>query len=90
LERFARRGVAEAIQALEGPEFPDALGYLWEWFLELDACRIIGMSGPQPITYMDVLSWSWLTERDIEPHEARAVLELDRAMRNPEQETMEE
>lgn len=84
LQLLADKGHKVAIEALEGPEFPDALGYLWDWFLELDYARsTTAMEGAGPVTYEQVDAWCRLTDRHPEPFEVRALFVLDIAIRFP-------
>jgi len=83
-EELARRGNATAIAWLEGPEMPEALTPLWRRFLALDASRGVNEAGLMPLTYPDVRAYAALTDWQPEPHEADALMELDRAIRFPE------
>lgn len=80
-ELSAKRGNVEAIERLNGPRFPDAVAYLHGWFCELDAGRGHDMNGPSAITYQDIEAWARLTDRQPEPHEVAALMEIDRAYR---------
>lgn len=62
---------------------PDALAYLWEWFIELSAARGASMSGLAAITYRDVEAWSRLTGRVLDQLELSAIMHLDVAFRHP-------
>lgn len=84
LEAAAARGVESAAKALEGPPFPDALGYLWDWWNELDRGRSIGMNGPDPITYPLIESWARLMGREPSPADVDLLLSIDVVMRHPE------
>ena len=86
LERRAERGDRiglEAREQLRGPEMPQALEYLWEWFLELNASRSVGMHGLAAITYQDIDAWARLTGREPDPLEVQALMQLDTAWRFP-------
>lgn len=82
LDVAARHGNVVAQAALDGPLFPDALGYLHAWFNELSATRGSSMAGIAPITYIDIDAWSRLTRQIPEPHEVQAIIELDAAFRS--------
>lgn len=58
--------------------FPEALAYLWGWFLDLHSGRPYGM-GPAPMTWEGVLAWATLTGNYPAPWEVRAIRALDSA-----------
>lgn len=66
-----------AKQALpDAPEFPDALDYLWRWFVEiLDGVAPNGMTAPA-IGWRDLAAWCELTGERLEAWEARLLLRL--------------
>lgn len=84
LEGLVRRGVATAAQRrmLDGPPFPEALGYLWEWHGELARTRSAGMNGVDPLSYPTIDAWARLTERAPLPDEVDALLRLDAVTRS--------
>lgn len=84
LEGAAARGLASAIKALEGPECPDALEYLWSWFQELERVRTFGAHGPDPITYQQIEAWARLMNRRPTPDDVQGLLMLDAIARNPQ------
>ena len=91
LMQAARMGNKKAIELLEGPELPDGMEYLWDWFTELNASRGLGvvmMSGThlrQPLTYEVIFGWAQLMDHeDIMPHEVRALITLDHVYLHPE------
>ncbi len=61
--------------------FPEALGYLWDWFCELSSGRPSGM-GPGPLTWEGILAWTTLTGTRPAPWEIRALRALDTAFLN--------
>ena len=65
-----------AIDKLLGPPFPDALEYLYEWLMELDGARDVGMNGLKPFTYQMLDAWARMTQRDPQPHELAALIRL--------------
>lgn len=74
---------AEYKRRLDGPELPEAGGYLWEWFLELHRCRRYlalpsGALIPEPIPYAEVAAWEALTRRALVPYEVSILMTLDR------------
>jgi hypothetical protein len=69
---------------LEAPPVPDAVQYLYDWLLELDAARGYDMNGPQLLSYREVDAWARLTDRQPQPHEVQALLSLDRVLCHPQ------
>lgn len=63
--------------SLDGPEFPDACGHIWEWFCELSNQRQSGMNGPQAISDLDLYAWSHNTGRSPNPWEISAIRRID-------------
>lgn len=58
------------------PEFPEALRYLWTWFLELlGGLQGNGFSYPV-IGWSDLDCWSRLTGQEVSPREARTIVKL--------------
>lgn len=86
LEVAASRGNAKAIAALEGPPYPEPLRYLHGWAMELVGRSGADMNGLAPISYGTIADWARLTGRAPAPHEIRALLRLDAAMRRPDPE----
>lgn len=75
----AERGSAMAAAKLRAPEYPDALGYLHEWWQELSWGRPEGMSGPGRLTWDTLDAWARARGHALAPHEALALLQLDAA-----------
>ena len=69
--------------ALDGPEIPEGVAYLWAWFMELELVREVSEVGLSPIGYTEIDAWARLTRRTLWPHEVRALVALDLAMRAP-------
>jgi hypothetical protein len=90
LEGLAARGHKKALEKLEGPTFPEALEYLWDWFQDLDSSRHTTPEGPEPLTYQEILAWAQLTGSRTTPEEVRALRLLDKAYLNPPPETKED
>lgn len=84
LESAASRGVASAMKALDGPELPEPMEYLWDWFLELDRTRTAGMNGPDPLTYPILEAWARLMDRHPTPMDVDLLLQMDVVMRHPD------
>jgi hypothetical protein len=84
LQALADRGVKAAQEMLEGPDYPDVLDYLWNWFRELDLHRSTSaMEGSGPITFEQLDAWTRLTRRTPQAHEVEALMRLDEAIRFP-------
>lgn len=77
LKAAAAKGNKGAIKALKGPEFPEALAYLWRWARELHCKSGVGMSGFLPLTYTTIADWSRLTGNNPRPYEVEALFALD-------------
>jgi hypothetical protein len=84
LQAAAERGIASAAKALDGPELPEPLEYLWVWFLELDRTRTAGLNGPDPLTYPIIESWARLMHRHPTPSDVDLLLQMDLVMRHPD------
>jgi hypothetical protein len=63
--------------ALQGPEFPELLEYVWTAFLLLNNTRGQGFSGPLPISYQEIDAWQRMTQNTLLPWEIEAVKRLD-------------
>jgi len=84
LETGARRGNVQAIEALQGPEFPHQLALLWERFLLLDAQRSYGEHGPERIGFEAIDAANRLLSWGLAPEDVDALLDMDLAMLAPE------
>ena len=73
-ERAAERGSAAARAALEGPEIPDAVAYLYAWAMELHGRSGADMAGPALLSYQTVEAWARLTDRRVMPEEVTVLL----------------
>lgn len=65
-------------EQLRGPELPDCLAHVWQWFGDLSAARGGNGWGPNPIGYADVAAWAALTRRDPTAAEVDLLMALDR------------
>lgn len=83
LEHAAKRGVKSAIDALQGPEFPEELGHLWAWYLEMSMGADEGMNGLR-LTWTALHAWATHMGISPEPRECVALFALDRAYHNPD------
>lgn len=62
---------------LLGPPCPDALVYLWEWFVELTCARTGNGFGANPMTWTEIYLWSRIHGRWLQPFEREAIRALD-------------
>ena len=77
LEAAAERGSVPAQQALEGPECPEELGYLWRWFMVLNGARRYGMNGPERVALVDIDAADRLLGWHLRPQEVEALITVD-------------
>ena len=84
VRRRARRRGAPPIEIPTGPDYPHAVHYLREWIGELHARSGVSMAGVAPLAYATVRDWAALTGRRVQPHEVRALIELDGVLCHPE------
>ena len=84
MEVAARRGSRDAIKALEGPPYPEALEYLHRWILQLHARSGFGMSGYAPMTWATLDAWSRLTGNVPDGEDLDALFVLDAVLCHPE------
>jgi hypothetical protein len=71
-------GIADfARRELAGPRPPEELGYLWRWFIDLSAARVVGEQGMQPIAYAEIFAWSELGQIRPRPWEVDVLRQLD-------------
>ena len=67
---------------LDGPPFPEALAYVWSWYLTLAEQRPDSFMGLPAIGFGDIADWARLTGNDPTPYEVECILALDRAERS--------
>lgn len=82
IERAEARGdrkKAEGYRAeLNGPEFPEELLYLWEWYRDLSQERDFGpMGDPLPLKSPQFLAWQSLLWRRLNRWEIDILKQLD-------------
>ena len=51
----------------------------WQWFWELDGCRLVGITGLSSITYVDLDAWSRMTVATPDAAEVAALKVMNRA-----------
>lgn len=64
-------------EELEESEYPDAIGHVWKWFLDLHKTRSSGINGPDCISYREIKAWSELTGVEPSPFEVGCLTALD-------------
>ncbi len=80
LEKLVKMG-RKPQSELDGPPLPRELGYLWEWFGELQRTRQMHQHGMQALTYGEIAAWAELTGREPLPHEVTTLLDVDMTIR---------
>jgi hypothetical protein len=70
-------------KALDGPDIPEEIEYLWAWFNELERVRGVTEAGLSPIGYTEIDAWRRLTGRVLRPHEVEGLVALDISTRFP-------
>lgn len=70
-------------------EVEEHWAHLWEWFWQLSAVRGQGFSGPEPITFSEIASWTALTGEIVRREEVRVLLAMDAAYRGAAAEEQE-
>ena len=78
-----------AIEALDGPPFPEALRYLWTVFEKLDAMRSVGVNGLERFTPQHIQAGVQLFGWRLAPHEVEALVSLDLVTLYPGEEETE-
>lgn len=66
-------------QLEEAPEIPFYIEHIWVWFWQLHKGRTYGMSGPNPLTWENILAWRNLLDIEIRPIEIDILNEMDSA-----------
>jgi hypothetical protein len=64
--------------ALQSPDFPQELEYVWSYFLSLNEGRGATQVGAAPLTYSDIKAWAELTGNILTPFEVDCIKRLDR------------
>lgn len=65
-------------EQLNHPPIPYELSYIWDWWVDLQKTRPIGM-GEGHITYSEIMNWSTLLKINVDPFEVRCIMALDSA-----------
>jgi hypothetical protein len=78
------RKAVEEMGAVEGPEPPEALAYLWQMFQTLDGMRGVGPNGLLGFTPESIKAADSLLDWRLEPREVLALHQLDMVMRFPD------
>ena len=61
---------------LDFPPIPYELDHIWNWWIELDKTRQVGMEECS-ITYSEIESWSRLLKIDVTPFEVQCLIGID-------------
>jgi hypothetical protein len=61
---------------VEGPPFPEALDYLWSWFLKHSMGLASAGEGFPMVTWEGLAAWARHMQIDLEPWEAEAMVLL--------------
>lgn len=62
------------------PDLPEAMYYLWDWFIKLHNQRQSGM-GENPISWTEIDSFCRLMRVRLDPWEVEVILQLDMTAR---------
>jgi hypothetical protein len=79
LESIARQTGKKPKQLAEIPEMPSELGYIWVWFLELDAGRGGNGFGLNPLSYTEIQAWAYLKRVVLAAWEVEVIKLIDSA-----------
>lgn len=85
LQKLARRGDPTATRALEGPAFPEAVDYLWQWARSLHGRCGAGMGGLLPLSHTEIRAWRENMRVEVLPQEVDAIIAIDAVMRYPDE-----
>lgn len=58
------------------PELPYWAEHIWEWFIELDAARQVGMTA-NPISFQEIAAWDSLMRHGVTDFEVSCLRALD-------------
>jgi hypothetical protein len=61
------------------PNVPEVGELAWRWFLDLHQTRTVGFTGPNPISYTEIIAYSDLEGWALEKHHVALIRALDRA-----------
>ena len=75
----AATGRADPLLQMQVPDGGDGV---WQLYLQLDATRGEGMSGPGPITHTEMCAWERLMRVRLNPWEVETINLMDRAARS--------
>ena len=57
----------------------DAAHHVWEWFIDLTQGRGNGISGPLPLSWLEMKAWATTTHAAVAPAEWRMLRQMDLA-----------
>lgn len=87
LEAAAATGNTEALEALQGPPLPEEVAYLYEWAKEMVGRSGISQAGLCPLSHAEIRAWAGLHDRQLEPFEVHALIQIDTVMRAEDKES---
>ncbi len=79
LEASARRGNPLAIKALTEPVFPEPIGYLWQWLLEIRQ----GLGEMGGLTWGVIRAWQKTMHRSPRWYDVEALFLVNAALQSP-------
>lgn len=73
--KLGRKVLSEQVLG-EAPSFPQALGYLWQWFCEHSGGLVHNGASPTNVTWVGLLAWSQLMRIELAPWEVLTLVKL--------------
>lgn len=89
LEMLAGRK-PEVRKEIDGPQVPQPVRYLVEYWYELGLGRGTGAWGPAPLTWQDIAGWARVTGTAVTGGEAVVLMRMDRAFLSAAMPTVKE
>jgi hypothetical protein len=74
----AARQTGKWYAELDTPDIPFEMWNEWEWFMDLNSRRSAGFSGPDPLSYQEMIAWMRYTGVRPSPLQRRMLVDLDR------------
>ena len=63
--------------ALDIPECPHELEYLWAYFIQMSRKRTVGMASANPLSDAEIMAWERRNRIDLSPFEGECIDDLD-------------
>lgn len=73
LTNIAKQTGEDPPELTDGPDLPEVVSYIWEWFLELHTSREAGKA----LSFNELESWARLTGRHVMTWEINAIKRMD-------------